>query len=100
MLAMLIVGFSGLVGAAWPSSAADTVPARRYEATPSPALHQADLRPGSPLGGPVRDDEAPIPRTFCSIRVLRADPSVDRGIVKALETPVDQEMVVPSTCAR
>ena len=97
MLEILILGLSGVVGGASPSSPPRATPERPDEARP--AFHQADVRTRSTFDPSL--SEAPSrSRTVCAIRVLRADPSVDRGIVKAVEWPVDQGMVVPSACAR
>jgi hypothetical protein len=38
-------------------------------------------------------------KTICTLRIMRADPRVDRGMVVAIGRPVDPGMVVPSRCA-
>jgi hypothetical protein len=45
------------------------------------------------------EDSAGSPRPECSIRVVRADPRLDPGIVRTVEPPVDAGMSVPSQCA-
>lgn len=37
-------------------------------------------------------------RPICTLRIVRAEPSIDRGMVVAIERPVDPGMVVPSQC--
>ena len=97
MLEILILGLSGVIGGASPSSPPRTTPERPDEARP--AFHQADVRTSSMVDASAK--EAPSrSRTVCTIRVMRADPRIDREMVKAVEWPVDQGMVVPSVCAR
>jgi hypothetical protein len=96
MLAILILGLSGVVGGASPSSPAPTIAERPNGARP--VLPQADLPTWWSFEVPVKDATSNS-QTVCAIRVLRADPSIDRGIVRAVERPVDPEMVVPSVCA-
>jgi hypothetical protein len=97
MLAGLILGFSSLVAEASAASPASTVPARSTEVRR--ARRQADVPTRSWFDAPVKDAESKS-KTVCAIKVLRADPSIDRGIVKAVERPVDPGMVAPSICAK
>jgi len=97
MLEILILGVSGVVAVASPFGPARTTPERPDEARA--AFPQADVRARSTFDPSV--NEAPERSgTVCAIRVVRADPRVDPGIVRAVERPVDREMVVPSVCAR
>jgi len=97
MLEILILGFCGVVGGASLSSPPRPTPERPNEARP--AFHHADVRPRSTFDPSVNETPGRS-GTVCAIRVLRADPSVDEGIARAVERPVDQGMVVPSACAR
>jgi type II secretory pathway pseudopilin PulG len=38
-------------------------------------------------------------KVICTMRIMRADPSIDRAMVVAIERPVDPGMVVPTRCA-
>jgi hypothetical protein len=97
MLAVLILGSSSVLGGFVLPSAASAAPARSSEVRA--ALHHADFQTKSPFNAPV-EDAASNSRTVCTVRVLRADPRIDPGIVKQLERPVDQDMVAPSVCAK
>ena len=47
-----------------------------------------------------RDDAGDRNRkVICTMRIMRADPSIDRAMVVAIEKPVDSGMVVPTGCA-
>jgi len=96
MLAILILGSSGLLGGFLFPSAASTSSSRPAEARP--ALQQGE----SPTRAPF-DPRATRPsansKTVCTLRVLRADPTIDPGIVVTLKRQVDPEMVSPSPCA-
>ena len=52
----------------------------------------AQARAGADAGDQIR-------KTICTLRIMRADPSIDRGMVVAIERPVDPGMVAPSRCA-
>ena len=97
MLEILILGLTGVVAGAFSSAPPRTPPERPDEARP--AFHQADVRVRSTFG-PSANEAPERAGTVCVIRVLRANPRVDPGIVRTAERPVDQEMVVPSVCAR
>jgi hypothetical protein len=38
-------------------------------------------------------------RVICTLRIMRADPGIDRKMVVAIERPMDSGMAVPSRCA-
>ncbi|PYQ05289.1 MAG: hypothetical protein DMF82_08885 [Acidobacteria bacterium] len=38
-------------------------------------------------------------KTICTLRIMRADAGIDRGMVVAIERPLDTGMVAPSRCA-
>jgi hypothetical protein len=97
MLAILILGSSALLGGFLFPLAAGTPSSRPPEARP--ALPPADSETSAPFH--ARGSE-PSPKSgvVCTLRVLRADPSLDPGIVVTMERQVDPEMVISSPCAR
>ena len=97
MLAILMLGLSGVADGPLPSMPGRTTAERPREARP--AVQTPRPRTSWSFEAPV-EDVAPNGQTACAIRVLRADPSIDRGIVKLAEPRVDPAMVVPSVCAR
>jgi hypothetical protein len=68
---------------------------------------QADrVSPPSSAGekwrGQVRESAGSSNRNhevICALRIMRADPSIDRTMAVAIERPVDPGMAVPSRCA-
>jgi hypothetical protein len=58
--------------------------------TPEKASPQA--REGADAGDRNR-------KVICTMRIMRADPGIDRAMVVAIERPVDPGMVVPTRCA-
>jgi hypothetical protein len=97
MLAILILGSSGLLGGFLFPSAASTTSSRPAEARP--ALQPADSPTSAPFDARVSEPSAKS-SLVCTLRVLRANPTIDPGIVVTLKRPVDPEMVFPSPCAR
>jgi len=96
MLAVLILGSSALLGEFLFPSAAGTPPSRPAEARP--ALPPANPETRAPFD--ARASEAPAKSgTVCTLRVLRADPALDPGIVVTMKRQVDAAMVLASPCA-
>lgn len=97
MLAILILGCSGLLGGFLFHAAAGTAASRPPD--PGITLQPADSQTAAPL-----DARAPGPSassgTVCTLKVVRADPTIDPGIVMTLKRQVDAEMVIASPCAR
>lgn len=96
MLAILILGSSDLLGGFQFPSAARTTASRPTEA--KPALQPADSQTGAPFAARVSEPSAKS-GTVCTLRVLRADPNIDPGIVVTVKRQFDPEMVFPSRCA-
>ena len=96
MLAILILGCSGLLGGLLFSSAASTTASHPTDARP--ALQPADSQTSASFDARATGPSANS-GTVCTLKVLRADPTIDPGIVVTLKRRVDPEMVVPSPCA-
>ncbi len=96
MLAVLILGSSGLLGGFLFPSAASITFSRPPDARP--ALQPADSQTDVPFDARATKPSA-NPGTVCTLKVLRADPTIDPGMVVTLQRKVDPEMVFPSPCA-
>ena len=96
MFAILILGSSSVIGGAVLTSGAVTAPARLVAATS--ARREAD-RPARPRFDAPARDATPSGRVVCTIRVLSADTDIDREMVRAVERPVDPEMVFSPPCS-
>ena len=97
MLAILVLGCSGLLGGLLFSSAASTTASHPTDARPTlqPAERQTTAPFDARATGPSANS-GPV----CTLKVLRADPTIDPGIVVTLKRQVDPEMVFTSPCAR
>jgi len=94
MLPILIVGFSAVFGLATLSPPPRTANEDRNESSRAPDPGGTPRKPQAATAPDARH-----PRRVCAIQVLRADPSIDRGMVIAIERPLDPGMVAPTRCA-
>ena len=91
MLAELIFGLISLLGGVAPSPPAST-----------PTKVQTEPGRPAPLAVPPQTDLVPASGSgiVCTVRILRADPSIDAGIVRFVERDLDPKMVAPSVCGK
>jgi hypothetical protein len=91
---LLMVALVNAQASSWSPARLTVVRTADRTSTPLPAL-------GVPTTGLSADVRKAIEaaRPKCMIRVLEADPSIDRGIEFALREPVDPEMVREGECS-
>ncbi len=95
---ILVLELAAALAAAAPSPSATGRSEGREQAVPSSFREAA--RNQAPAREPTIESAGAARRgTFCTLRIMRADPRLDRGMVVAMDRPVDSAMVVPSTCA-
>ena len=91
---VLVLGCVAALALTASSPSASTGVDRRKEAEERSAGEKgwAQVRAGADAGDKNR-------KTICTLRIMRADPSIDRGMVIAIERPLDPGMVAPTRCA-
>jgi len=95
---ILVLELAAALAAAAPSPSAVPRGQGREQAVPASWREAAGKE--APAQEPTIESAGAARRgTVCTLRIMRADPRLDRGMVVAMDRPVDSAMVVPSTCA-
>ena len=95
---VLVLGCAAALALTASSPSATTGAAKRNEADRVAERGSAAEKAAPPAreGADAGDRNRKV---ICTMRIMRADPSIDRAMVVAIERPVDPGMVVPTRCA-
>ncbi len=96
---VLVLGCIAALALAGSSPSATTGSGKRKEFADRVSGQGSDAEKTSPQPREGADAGDKTGKVTCTLRIIRADPSIDRRMVVAIERPVDPGMVVPTRCA-